>query len=214
MKESALTNLHKLLLEALRQREQEILDHVSILIPALGGFSWLLEKSSGSSSLHTLEFASIATGIILLFLAGALYTLALGFNYRYILFQIAKLESCLQIVGFILKAWPRDPQAFKNKHSLCGMPWCAPPEIIRIWWFANLGGIIFVTTVTFLKLSSMPDCCCRAQGIVLLIGAICLALGIFAPHYFGHKLWALCDKEGSEFQCGDGQGAQVRHKDP
>jgi hypothetical protein len=39
---AALESMHKLLLEALRHREQEIVRYLAILGPALGGFVWLL----------------------------------------------------------------------------------------------------------------------------------------------------------------------------
>ena len=41
---AALLNMHKMFLEALRHREQEIVRFLAILGPALGGFIWLIGK--------------------------------------------------------------------------------------------------------------------------------------------------------------------------
>ena len=74
-----LEGIHKQLLEALRHREQEIFHYLAILAPALGGFVWLLYKG-----VNPFLFAVGTLGVLLLLLLGALYSLALGYNYRYI----------------------------------------------------------------------------------------------------------------------------------
>lgn len=43
-----LQNTHKLLLEALRHREQEIFRYLGILVPTFGGFIWLLHAKGAS----------------------------------------------------------------------------------------------------------------------------------------------------------------------
>ncbi len=99
-----LADMHKLFLEALRQREQDIIRYLAILGPSLAGYIWLLRNS------HRIGydvFAIGTVGIIFVLLIGAIYSLALGYNYRYITIQLAKLESKMGIGDFILDGWPR-----------------------------------------------------------------------------------------------------------
>jgi hypothetical protein len=81
-------------------------------------------------------------GIIFLLFLGACYSLALGYNFRYLTLQMAKIESPLglNIVGQILNRWPRNKAGFgKYTH------WCDPPDIIHTFWVACLIGILLVT---------------------------------------------------------------------
>jgi hypothetical protein len=105
-------NMHKTFLEALRHREQEILRFIAILAPALGGFIWLLILNDKKEvSLCVFSFGAI--GVLFLLWVGAVYSLALGYNYRCITLQVAKLEAtCLHIREFILKDWPRTRDDF------------------------------------------------------------------------------------------------------
>lgn len=141
--DEALRNMHKALLEALRHREQEILRYLAFVGPALAGFIWLLsleyEKNAWAFFVGTV-------GIIFLLFLGACYSLALGYNFRYLTLQMAKIESPLglNIVGQILNGWPRNKAGFgKYTH------WCYPPGIILTFWVACLIGILLVTIVGF-----------------------------------------------------------------
>ena len=88
---AVLENMHKLLLQALRHREQEIVRYLAILGPALGGFAWLLYWSKDGVNL------TVGTmGVLFLLFLGAIYSLALGYNYRCIVLELAKLEAVLQ----------------------------------------------------------------------------------------------------------------------
>ena len=53
---TAVENMHKTFLEALRHREQEILRFIAILAPALGGFIWLLNEVNLESEKGTFIF--------------------------------------------------------------------------------------------------------------------------------------------------------------
>ena len=115
---SVLENTHKLLLEALRHREQEIFSYLAIIGPAIGGFFWLLQHRNSDPGLFTLG----TMGVLLLLFFGAVYTLALGYNYRYITFQLAKLEVRLGIKGFMLKGWPRSKQEWRPQRESRPVP--------------------------------------------------------------------------------------------
>ena len=95
---TVLGGMHRLFLEALRHREQEIFHYLAILGPALGGFGWILYNRIG----RQVEFAVGTIFVIALLLLGALYSLALGYNYRYIVLELAKLETVLKIKDAML----------------------------------------------------------------------------------------------------------------
>ena len=70
---TAVANMHKTFLEALRHREQEIVRFVAILAPALGGFVWLLTKD-----VTPYVFTVGTLGVLFFLLVGGVYCLALG----------------------------------------------------------------------------------------------------------------------------------------
>jgi hypothetical protein len=184
---ATLGGMQKLLLEALRHREQEIFRYLVILGPALGGFVWLLH----SAPQETLLLTAGTMGVQLLLLLGTIYSLALGYNYRYIVLQLAKLEFFLEVTEVMLAGWPRSRKNFLDRYKLLSkIPWCTPPEIIKLFWWAFLVGIAFVTVTA-----------CMAQDrpfklwFVLPTGMVCLLTGFTLPIWFGFKLRMLCNKE-------------------
>jgi len=145
--------MHKALLEALRHREQDIMRYVVILVSALGGFAWLFQTDS-AYRLHALVVGTY--GVILVFLLGAFYALALGYNYRSLTFQLALLERRLKMQSVILAAWPGAAtetdghfEAFRKKSRWGVIPWCTPPEIVKFFWVAFVLGILLVTPLGF-----------------------------------------------------------------
>jgi hypothetical protein len=77
--DQAALDLHKIMLEAMRAREGEILRFAAFLLPAIAGvfaFSWVA-KADG----YTFLITSLAAIILLFF--GGWYALALSYNYRY-----------------------------------------------------------------------------------------------------------------------------------
>lgn len=183
----ALESMHKLLLEALRHREQEIVRYLAILGPALGGFVWLLHSGTGSVDVFTVG----TIGVLLLLLLGAVYSLALGYNYRYITLELAKLETLLGIRSAMLESWPRSPKNFLDRYRICCcIPWCTPPEVIKVFWWAFLVGIVGVTVTA---------CLFKAEPLVLALvipsGTICLLIGLLSPICLGCKLRKQCKKE-------------------
>jgi len=184
---AALESMHKLLLEALRHREQEIIRYLAILGPALGGFVWLLHSGTGNKGVFTVG----TMGVLLLLLLGAVYSLALGYNYRYIVLELAKLEVVLGIRDAMLVRWPRSKQDFLDRYKLCCcIPWCTPPEVIKVFWWAFLAGIVGVSITAW---TYKPEA--LVLWLVLLMGAGCLLVGLLAPIWFGFKLRRQCSNE-------------------
>ena len=217
---AALENMHKLLLEALRHREQEIFRYLAILGPAFGGFVWLLhagsvvekrvERGVETVTTHQIDpvvFVVSAIGVLLLLLLGAVYSLALGYNYRCITLQVAKLESMLCIKDYMLKGWPKCPKEFKRRHTFCGtaIPWCTPPAVIKVFWRAFLVSILgVISAVCYYQY--------RRQGISLVIpvvGFVAFFVNLGAAWWFGRKLHKLCKKEADTWACKCGDGGSI-----
>jgi len=183
---SALVNMHKLLLEALRHREQELVRYLAILGPALGGFVLLLH----SGTCVAFVFIVGTVGVLLLLLLGAVYSLALGYNFRYIILELAKLEALLKIRDAMLVGWPRSRKDFLDRYKIWGIPCCVPPEIIKIFWLAFLVGIVGVTVTACIY---MPKT--LVLKIVISSGTACLLVGLLLPFWFGYKLRNKCEQE-------------------
>jgi hypothetical protein len=180
--------MHKLLLEALRHREQEILRYLAILGPAIGGFVWLLTLVPPPK---IGPFIVCTVAVLLSLFLGAIYSLALGYNYRYITLELAKLETLLHIKDAMLKGWPKSRKDFLARYKLLsGIPWCTPPEVIKVFWGAFLIGIIGVTLAAAF---SRPDFLVLA--VVIPLGFLCWLLGCLFPIYFGNKLRRQCELE-------------------
>lgn len=190
-------NIQKILLEALRHREQEILRYIAILGPALGGFIWLLSRDlKTNSDMCVFTFGTL--GVLFVLLVGAVYSLALGYNYRSILLQLAKLEACcLNIKEFIVERWPRTSEAFLEKCQRSKKPSCDPPEIIKVFWRAFVVGIVGVMVAAPVRVFMTEDGW-RAvvAGMSIIISAlVCLRLAMVASDRFGRKFEKACEKE-------------------
>lgn len=182
-----LQSTHKLLLEALRHREEEIIRYLAILGPALGGFVWLLHSGTDNVGVFTVG----TMGVLVLLCLGALYSLALGYNYRYIILELAKLETVLGIRNAMLVGWPRSKKKLLDRYkTCCSIPWCTPPEIIKIFWYAFLTGIMGVTITAW---TYKP--CALVLWLVILTGVVFFLVGLLAPVYFGSKLRKKCKQE-------------------
>ena len=212
---ATLASTHNKLLEALRHREQEIFQYVAILIPALGGFAWLIYNPVG-----IFLFTSGTVGVLFLLFLGVLYSLNLGYNYRYITLQLAKLEVHLGIKDSMLIGWVKTPQEFIDHYKLscvsschpklcgllryfklCGRPWCTPPGIIKVFWCAFLAGILGVTIAA--SIHTLSNFCKTnpiipiievviAMIIIVIMGIASFMFGLWLPRHYGDKLNALC----------------------
>lgn len=189
---NALENMHKLFLEALRHREQEIVPYLAIIGPALGGFVWLLSRTDEPE-----VFVVGTIGVLFLLLVGAIYSLALGYNYRYITLELAKLEAVLDITDAMLVGWPRNAEKFRRRYVVCrhipflrAIPWCTPPEVIKVFWLAFLAAMLGVYVAAY---RLRPEICVRP---ILVAAGVFLAMAwLVCPWWFGRKLHGKCDDE-------------------
>lgn len=196
---TAVENMHKTFLEALRHREQEILRFIAILGPALGGFIWLLNEVDLGSEKGIFIFTVGTLGVLFLLTVGAVYSLALGYNFRYITLQLAKMESdyCLKIKDFMLNYWLRTPKEWKEKYRNGR---CFPPEIIKVFWLAFVIAKIFVILVAGVFLYTKGGNVTPQLHFVLIGGAICIIIALwFAPGHYGKKLRQACEDEPDEW---------------
>lgn len=192
-------NMHQTFLEALRHREQEILQFIAFLAPALGGFIWLIKVYLENTELKN-AFVFGTVGVLLILTLGAVYAIAIGFNFRYITFQIAKIESKLEITDFMLKGWIRTTEAwvykYKNKK-------CYPPEIIKVFWLAFIIAELFVAITAGSLLYVTQKHACFDLCVIFLFIVVCFIISAFcSPSYYGGKLFALCLNE-KEFKIKD-----------
>jgi len=196
----ALCNMHKTFLEALRHREQEILRFLAILAPALGGFIWLLRLDLNKDE-NAFVFTIGTLGVLLFLLLGAVYSLALGYNFRYVTLQLAKLESdyCLKIKKFILKSWLRTAEKWAKKYKKSWIPYCAPPDIIKVFWLAFVIAKVFVILAASFFLGTTCKNLCEQTCAVIIGGILCFIIAVlFAPMYYGWKLSKACGEEEKE----------------
>lgn len=217
MRKKALPNMHKMFLEALRHREQDIVRFLAILGPSLGGFVWL----HGDLADNPARFVAGTYGVLLVLVLGAFYSLALGYNYRYLTLQLAKLESRanLKLEGVVLGSWPRMPSDFKRRNRWGVIPWSTPPGIIKVFWIAFLACIVGVTIAgSSVKLGQHPQGniplrqgtleAMHAEGArqeamrvkpfidaLPWVGGVSFALGLLCPVSVGKKMLKACRDE-------------------
>ena len=199
--------MHKLFLEALRKRETEIIQYLAILAPALGGFLWLLYTAD---TYNGNVFTAATIGVQLLLLLGAYYSLALGYSYRSLTIEIAKIEVKTCIKDMVLKGWPRSTNDFLDRYKLpidipwCtskegkGTPWCTPPEVIKVFWIAFFSGNIFIlaTIWFFMPLELRIGLEFVNKIIITAVGLSCVFLSlVYLPCMFGKKLYNLIIQE-------------------
>jgi hypothetical protein len=188
-----LQNTHGLLLEALRHREQEIFNYLAILGPALAGFAWILYANQPYNRVWIGLFLFSCASVLLLLLFGAIYSLMLGYNYRYITLELAKIEYILGMTETMLEGWPKVPEAFR-RYAWGSIPVCLPPEIIKVFWAAFVAGIAGVMLTACLWMPTF-----LVYAVVLGVGAASLAVGgILYPIWLGYKLNNLCSRESKE----------------
>lgn len=191
----SIENMHKTFLEALRHREQEILRFIAILAPALGGFIWLLKEFLENSN-GTSVFTVGTVSVLFILMVGAIYALALGYNFRYVTLQLAKMESenCLNIKKFILESWPRTAKKWADKYRK--WPYCDPPDIIKVFWLAFVAAKLFIILVACFFLWVEYENVCGQICTIIIVGGLCIIIAVlFAPIYYGWKLHIACDKE-------------------
>jgi len=101
VEDQATLDLHKIMLDAMRSRESEILHFIGFFLPAIVGFfaiGWLKGGESAVPTKILLPAVSAVTILILFF--GAWYALTLSYNYRYIQLVTWSLQEHLRVVRF------------------------------------------------------------------------------------------------------------------
>jgi hypothetical protein len=114
IKDQAALDLHKIMLEAMRSRESEILHFIGFFLPAIVGFfaiGWLKGGESAVPAKILLPAVSAVTILILFF--GAWYALALSYNYRYIQLVTWSLQEHLGVTQF-QPEWKPKPFQYGN----------------------------------------------------------------------------------------------------
>lgn len=215
LEDKIVQDMHRLFLEALRHREQDIIRFLAILGPALTGYIWLL-KNFKSYRLDDHIFTAGTIGILFILFVGAWYSVALGYNFRYVTMQIAKFDHCKKIKKYILKSWPREVSDFKERYrykiilKLCcatpvdiKIPWCTPPEIIKIFWYSFILLIVGIIISAGFALK-----CNLCSLMVIIVGLLSILLTLYWPIHYGKKLEKMCDQEVNkwnvnEWDCSD-----------
>jgi hypothetical protein len=197
-----LADFHRLMLEALRQREHDVIRYIAILGPTLAGFVWLL-RSVNVEEEGTMVFFVGTLGVIFVLLVGALYSVALRYNFRYITLQLAKLESRIYIKSFILKGWPRTPKEFEDRYGT----YCEPPEIIMIFWLSFVLSIVGVTsTASVVVKGALP------LVTVIAFGALAFLVALLSPIYYGKKMRDCCKDELDWNSCEQHMSTSAAHE--
>ncbi|MFB3894514.1 MAG: hypothetical protein ACE15C_21135 [Phycisphaerae bacterium] len=201
--EDVRTTRHQLFLEALRHREQEVFHYLAILGPALGGFVWLATKYPKDITAVTFCVAAIALeGLLVL---GAWYCAALGYNYRCITMLLSKEEKALGLTSAALESWADAPGTLGDRTTLghyfgwvrgwawlSNRPWCFPPELVVVFWWA------FLVCTAFLTVATVAICDWGwPVGFTVICGVSAFILSIVAPWHFGKKLRSVRDQEAA-----------------
>lgn len=189
----AVENMHKTFLEALRHREQEILKYIAFLAPALAGFIWLLKVDLRSGN-GPFIFTAGTLGVLFLLTVGVLYSLALGYNFRYVTLQLAKMESdyCLNIKEFILESWLRTAKQWEDKYEKGK---CLPPEIINIFFWSFIIATFLIAIMAILFLFATHENLYVQICIILGWLALCIIFVFRGLRHYSRKFRDYCKKE-------------------
>ncbi len=162
--------------------------------------------------LDEMLFCVASVALSLLLFLGSLYTLALGYNYRYLTLLVAKIECLIGVEPYVLRCWPRHPRKFiENCRVACKdgrlrkiplvrkhlpLGYLLPPEIIKCYFFGCTGGIAFFAIVTCLLTES--SCPSRTA---LAIEWTAFGFALLAPFHYGAKFIHMCEGEEKDWPC-------------
>jgi hypothetical protein len=216
--------LHASLLEAMRSREQEILQFLAIIAPAVGGFVYLVYKLV-NWEMSVFVFALGVGGIVSVLFVGCNYCAALAYNYRTLVRQLVATQEVLGITDAIQGTWPRTPADCNGRaqighafpwilalgkkvpclYALCkrvvDKPWCDPPESVKVFWrsflvvMATLGLSMVVVWLT------RPEC--FWQGGVFCLGVLvwamlCIGFSLRGPWRYGCRFAEHSNSQSTE----------------
>lgn len=201
----ALLNMQQQYLEALRSREKEALQYIVLLASSLGGFAWAL-KLLPLTKYNYIAFVGIILAVLLVLMLGAVYSLALGYNYRYLILQLRKVENALCVTKHILCYWSKankdnnwkspigrtseTEQEYDDKFR--------PPEVIKQFWIAYLWGIALVSFIGCVEVSRIDI----FIAVIIAFFGVCMWIlsAIYIPDLYKQKLNRIRAKE-KELEC-------------
>jgi hypothetical protein len=193
--DQAALDLHRIMLEAMRAREGEILRFAAFLLPALGvilASPWVA-KVQGKTPPYALLFTTLAVIILLFF--GGWYALALSYNYRYLKIVVCRVQDLLRLDRFVPTKWtdPYGKPENRWRKRLKLLSFDFAPEIFRtmVWLFVALILFVCVGFVLISKPCWHPFGWERVVVLVATLVAVVL-LELFAARIFPGKL---CDLE-------------------
>ncbi len=188
----ALLNMQQQYLEALRNREREAVQFIVLLASALGGFAWALKLVPDLKD-NLLSFVAISVGVLILLMLGAAHSLALGYNYRYLILQLRKVETALSVKQYVLRAWDKPISCRNETDPACDHEF-TPPEIIKQFWIAYLWGIAVVASTASIVVSQVEI---FVATLVAFLGIYLIILGAkYIPSVYLGELNAI--KRGEE----------------
>ncbi len=185
-------NMQQQYLEALRNREREAVQFIVLLASALGGFAWALKLVPDLKD-NLLSFVAISVGVLILLMLGAAHSLALGYNYRYLILQLRKVKNALGVKQYVLRAWDKPISCSSETDQACEDKF-TPPEIIKQLWIAYLWGIAVVASTASIVVSQVEI---FVATLVAFLGICLIILGAkYIPSVYLGKLNAI--KRGEE----------------
>ncbi|MGD0267395.1 MAG: hypothetical protein ABSD47_20995 [Candidatus Methylomirabilota bacterium] len=154
--DQAALDLHKIMLEAMRAREGEILRFAAFLLPALGGIiAFPLVVKVQGTTVPGAPFITTLTVMILLFFGGW-YALALSYNYRYLKIVVCRLQHVLSLNSFLPTEWRKGEGKWakipRGKLLLFGFA----PEIFRALVLLFVVLILFIGVAFVFGISMQP----------------------------------------------------------
>lgn len=106
LKEDIAKDLHNLFLESMEKMYRDILSFLSLLLPVLTGFLWLINNYDPTKTGDSFLFGSLF--IICVLFWGSLYVLAVSYRYRY-------LQASVYLIEELIGADVCIPKTFKPK---------------------------------------------------------------------------------------------------
>lgn len=175
----AARDLHRIMLEAMRSREGEILRFMGFLLPALAAF-FAFGLFKAKKPLFPPEVLLTVTSIfvIVILFFGAWYGLALSYNYRYLVLVTYWLQKDLGLERYIPTKW--EPEEFKWS---CNKSWLEKLDYILFGFapeiFRTQVGLFFVLILLVLIVFLF-----RCTTLVWVPASICLGLIFILSIFF------------------------------
>jgi hypothetical protein len=200
---------YRLLLEHSRQREQDILKLLGFLLPAIGGYGYILLKHSDVRSSQQKQIFVSGTVCVEFILAwGAFFVLVNSFHYRSLQLVVERLQEALELLKFAPHWGPSSPNKWlwnpKNEKRSKGAHLChfvkqlikqllfnIAPEIYRVQLYGFICSLILVCSTSTHYLHADNTLGWRsilAIPVATLVYLIALEL---VNYWYCHKLYRL-----------------------